>query len=87
MAMVLREQVLFKDPKQLNPKKVLVNPLNRDGAPPNVGYIHRGILKGFFNKGFDSTRPQVGICVEFKSLEGKKKLLEHNRRFTKGCSA
>ena len=33
-------------------------------------------------KGFDSTRPQVGICVEFKSPEGKAKLLEHNRRFS-----
>ena len=82
----LREQTVFTEPKQLEPQSVLVAPLNRDGAPPNVPHIHRQILKGFFEKGFDSTRPQPGICVEFKSLESKKKLLEHNHRFTKATT-
>jgi hypothetical protein len=30
------------------------------------------------------TRPQVGICVQITSEEGKKALLEHNRRFSAG---
>ena len=73
---ILQEQVVFREPKQLDPSSILVAPLNRDGAPPNVPHIHQGILAGFFEKGFDSTRPQVGICVEFKSPEGKRKLLQ-----------
>ena len=36
------------------------------------------------DKGFDSTRPQPGICVEFRSPEKKKELLDHNKRFTYG---
>ena len=47
-------------------------------------HIHYGILKSFLNSGFDSTRPQIGICVQFKSAEGKRKLLDHNLRFTTG---
>ena len=83
---VLNNGVIFKEPKQLDPRAVLVSPVNRDGAPPNVQYIHNGILKNFVTKGFDRTRPLVGICVEYKSPEGKKKLLEHNKSFTQGCS-
>ena len=81
----LSSKVIFKDPKQIPPPQVLVAPLNRDGAPPNVQHIHHGILKSFLTKGFDRTRPAIGICVEFKSEEGKKRLLEHNQRFTKSC--
>ena len=80
----LHDKVLFTEPKQLDPQSILVAPLNRDGAPPNVQHIHYGILKSFLNSGFDSTRPQIGICVHFKSAEGKRKLLEHNLRFTTG---
>ena len=83
---VLNQEVLFKEPKQLDPRAVLVAPLNRDGAPPNVMHIHHGILKSIVLQGFDQTRPQVGIRVEFKSEKGKIKLLEHNRRFTEGVS-
>ena len=46
--------------------------------------IHFKILKGFLEKGFDRTRPAVGICVKYLSEQGKKDLLEHNHRFTKG---
>ena len=35
-------------------------------------------------KGFDKGRAQVGICIKFTTQEGKQKLLEHNRRFSKG---
>ena len=71
-----------KEPKQINPKKILVSPNNRNGSPPNVQYIHRSILKSFLDKGFDYSRPPVGICVDVKPPEGKRKLLEHNRAFT-----
>ena len=81
---VLNERVKFKDPKQLDPRSILVSPLNRDGAPPNIQHIHADILKGFLVKGFDRTRPQVGICVEYLSEKGKQRLLEHNYRFSKG---
>ena len=80
----LTEKVLFREPKQLDPSSILAPPLNRDGAPPNVQRIHFKILKGFLEKGFDRTRPAVGICVKYLSDQGKKDLLEHNHRFTKG---
>lgn len=80
----LNNLVIFKEPKQLDPRAVLVAPLNRDGAPPNRMHIHNRILKSFKTQGYDRTRPQVGICVEYKTAEGKAKLLEHNRRFSKG---
>ena len=82
----LNEHVVFKEPKQLVPRSVLVAPHNRDGAPPNVQHVHMTILKSFLTKGFDRTRPQVGICIEYKSDEGRRKLIEHNQRFSKGCS-
>ena len=81
---ILKDYGTFGEPKQLEPQTVLVAPANRDGAPPNSQHVHNGILKGFLDKGYDSTRPQIGICVEFVSPEGKKKLLEHNHRFTSG---
>ena len=44
-------------------------------------HVHHGILKGIREKGFCSDRPQVGICIKYESPEGKKRLLEHNKRF------
>ena len=71
--------------KQLKPQVLLVDPSNRDGAPPNVQHVHHTILKSFQDNGFDKTRPQTGICVQYTSTEGKLKLLEHNKRFTAGA--
>ena len=78
----LHDQVIFKDPKQLDPESILVDPNNRDSAPPNAQYIHHGILRSFSKMGYDVTRPMVGICVEYKSEAGLRKLLEHNKRFS-----
>ena len=78
----LHDQVLFKDPKQLDPESILVDPNNRLGAPPNAQYVHQGILRSYSTHGYDATRPQVGICVEYKSEAGLRKLLEHNKRFS-----
>ncbi len=81
---ILSTKTLNKEPRQLDPESVLVAPRNRDGAPPNIQHLHQGILKSFVTKGFDASRPQVGICVQFSSASGKHELLEHNRRFSKG---
>ena len=75
-------KTLTKEPKQIDPKKILVSQYNRMGAPPNVQYVHKTLLRSFLEKGYDYSRPAVGICVEIKSPEGKKKLLEHNKKFT-----
>ena len=75
-------KAIHKEPKQIDPKRILVSPHNRNGAPPNVQYIHKTLLKSFLEKGFDYSRPSVGICYEVKSPEGKRKLVEHNKKFT-----
>ena len=81
------EGCLNKDmPKQVDPNKILVSPLNRLGAPPNVRHVHQGILKSFLTKAFDRTRPAIGICVEVKSEQGIKKLLAHNNKLLLACS-
>ena len=80
----LREGRLFEEPKQLDPASILVAPCNRDGSPPNVPHVHWGLLKSFVENGFDSTRPVAGVCVEFRTSDGKKQLLEHNVRFSTG---
>ena len=81
----LHQKALHKEPRCIDADLVLVAPANRDGAPPNVQYIHQGLLKGFKDKGFDRTRPQAGICVEYTSPEGKQSLIEHNQRFSRGA--
>ena len=80
----LEQKTLFKEPKQIPPDQILVGLNNRDGAPPNVHHVHADILKCFLLKGFDRTRPATGILVEYRSPEGKAKLLEHNKAFTRG---
>ena len=82
---VLTSEILFVEPKQLDPDLVLVAPNNRDGGPPNKMHLHLGILKCFKLKGFDRTRPHLGICIKFTSEKGLKELHEHNNRFAKGC--
>ena len=69
----------------MDPSLVLVAPLNRLGAPPNKLHVHYGILKSFKDKGFDRTRPAIGICLKFTSPQGLKSLHDHNKRFSKGC--
>ena len=71
-----------KGPLQIDPNHVLVSPLNRLGAAPNVRHVHQGILKGFKSTGFDNTRPKKGVCIKVESPAGIKALLEHNQRFT-----
>ena len=75
---------VYAEPKQIPPGRVYVCPNNRDGSAPNVMSIHKGILGSIKHKGFDRRRPQAGICVMYTSTEGKRRLLEHNHRFTKG---
>ena len=70
--------------KQIAPFKLYPAPHNRDGSAPNVMHIHKGILGSIKKMGFDRARPQPGICIEFKSPEGKAALLAHNRRFLQG---
>ena len=82
----MQEHLCLKEPKQLDPQSVLVAPMNRDRAPPNLRHIHDVILKSFIIKGYDRQRPQTGICIEYLSVEGKKELIEHNLRFSKGCA-
>ena len=71
-------------PKQIPPQKLIPAPFNRDGSAPNVMHIHKGILGSIKKMGFARDRPQPGICIEFKSPEGKAALLAHYRRFSKG---
>ena len=80
----LTSEVLYPEAKQIDPNQVLVSPLNRLGSSPNVKHIHYGILQSFVKDSFDRTRPMVGICLEVKSEEGIKKLLQHNERFSSG---
>ena len=75
---------IHKAPRQIDSRKILVAPWNRSGAPPNVRHIHETILKSFVTKGFDSNRPQPGVCIKYESQEGKAALLAHNKAFTSG---
>ena len=77
-------EVLYPEPKQIDPNLVMPSWLNRLGASPNVQHVHFGILKSIQTSSYDRSRPLAGICVEIKSPEGIKKLLDHNRRFTVG---
>ena len=58
----LHEYVVFTEPKQLDPASVLVAPLNRDGAPPNVPHIHSGILRGFLEGVCFNQAPGGHLC-------------------------
>lgn len=78
------QRCLNSEPRNLAPHLLLVAPENRDGAPPNVQYIHHGILRPLAKAGFDRNRRQVGICVRYSTSEGKAGLLAYNRRFTSG---
>ena len=80
----LTKEALHSDPKQLDPDLVLVALTNRLGAPPNLQHVHFGILNSFLKNVYDRTRPAVGICIMYTSEEGKRKLLEHNKRFSQG---
>jgi hypothetical protein len=80
----LQKECLFAEPKQIDLELILVAPNNRTGAPPNTRHVHFGVLKSFKTKGFDRSRPAVGICIKFTSEQGLKKLFEHNQRFSKG---
>ena len=82
---VLATMCLYPEPKQLDPSDVLVAVHNRRGAPPNKPHVHYGILKSFKDKGFDRTRPAIGICLKLTSPQGLKSLHDHNKRFSKGC--
>ena len=75
---------LNSEPRQIDPRALLVAPANRDGSSPNVQHIHKGILASFIKNGFDRSRPAVGICVQVRSSEGKAALIEFNKRFSKG---
>ena len=84
MEETLTTESFYPDSKQIDPNLVLVSPLNRLGASPNVQHVHSGILKPFQKNSYDRTRPAIGICAAYRSEQGMKKLLEHNRRFSHG---
>ena len=71
-------------PRHVHCSQILTAPANRDGASPNVQYIHHTLLKNFFQKGFDGTRPAVGVLVKISTPEYKQQVLERNRKFSQG---
>ena len=84
---VLNQHCLHdKQPRQIEPQKILVAPSNRDGTPPNAQHVHSTILKSFATQGFSKGRPQPGICIKYTTEEGKAKLIEHNKQFSIGNS-
>ena len=83
----LSETILHNEPKHIDLRLILVALNNRDGTPPHVQHLHFGIIKSLVVNAFDPHRPAIGICIKFVSVEGKKKrLLEHNKRFTTGVT-
>ena len=40
----MAENLVYPEPKQIDPRCILVAPRNRDGAPPNVMHVHHQIL-------------------------------------------
>ena len=77
---------LHPEPRPLDHDEVVVGIHNRDGAPPNVQYLHHGLIEDIRKNGFCRSRPQEGICIKYTSDAGKKQLIEHNQRFTRGSS-
>ena len=71
----LQTSINTGEPRLIDPRKILVAPCNRQGAPPNVMQLHLIILASFFLKGFDRTRPHIGICAQLKSPAGKQRLI------------
>lgn len=65
---------LNPEPRSLAMHLLLVAPEYRDGAPPNVQYIHHGTPQSLQKAGFDRTRPQVGVCVRYSTSAGKERL-------------
>ena len=76
--------VIDEEPQNIDPSELLVSENNRQGAPPNTRHVHLTILKGFKEKGYGRSRPMIGICVKVTSEEGRRRLILHNLRFTKG---
>ena len=80
----LAEHAIFAQPKQLDTDQVLVSPLNRMGAPPNVRHIHDVILHSIVQNGWDSQRPCPGICVKVSDPVAVRQLIDYNLNFIKG---
>ena len=59
----MQDHLCLKEPKQLDPQMVLVAPMNRDRAPPNILHIHLVILKSFITKGSIPESPKLRLCV------------------------
>ena len=57
--------------------------LNRMGSAPNIQICHKVLAPSFKNDGYDTSKPQVGVC---RSFEGNSdlinKLVSWNRSFT-----
>ena len=75
------EALLDQALQRINPRKILVAPCYRNGAPPNLLHLEE-ILKSIDRLGLDVSKFPVGVCIKYETPEGKRKLLEHNMRFS-----
>ena len=66
---------VYPQAQQIAPPRVLISPINRLFS---VHQVHRTILHSFLKDGFDPERPAPGICVEVRSSEKLKTLIEYN---------
>ena len=74
------EALLEQGLQRINPRKILVAHCYRNGARPNLSHVH-SILKSIDNLGLDVSKFPVGICIKYETPEGKRKLIEHNKKF------
>lgn len=74
-----------EEPIHVNPDEVGADWCNRQGQAPTILICHQVIAKSFKTDGFDTGKPQVGVCRSFKGNEHlMKKLLSWNVQFGMG---
>jgi hypothetical protein len=74
--------LLHPKPMQIVSDRCLVDYTNREGAGPNVPYIHTGVAADFQDNGYDPDKPDIGIVVFRECPVRWAKVLAHNYKFT-----
>ena len=77
----------FDEPQRVVCDKVIIDPSNRGGQPPDMHYLHFDLEPNQEKDGFDKLRPKPGVLRNLMpNAEERERCIQHNRDLMEGTN-
>jgi len=81
---IFNKYKLHGEPQRVVCEKIIIDPNNRDGQPPDMQYLHCNLEPDQEKDGWLETRPKPGILVKLTDPAMRRRAIDHNVKLMEG---